>query len=51
MDGVEAMSRGISGGKQMIKCASTGNRGRVFFILSKREDDMFYIIIACCEDI
>ena len=29
MDGIEAMSRGISGGKQVIKCASTGNGGRV----------------------
>ena len=29
VNGIEAMSRGISGGKQVIKCASTGNRGRV----------------------
>ena len=29
IDGIKAMSRGISGGKQVIKFANTGNRGRV----------------------
>ena len=34
--GTEAMSRCISGGKQVIKFANTSNRGRVFFFPSKR---------------
>ena len=29
VDGIKAMSRGISGGKQVIKIANTSNRGRV----------------------
>ena len=29
IDGIKAMSRGISGGKQVIKFANTSNRGRV----------------------
>ena len=31
IDGIKAMSRGISGGKQVIKFANTSNRGRVSF--------------------
>ena len=34
------MSRGISGGKQVIKIADTSNHGRVC-LLSKRVDDFF----------
>ena len=30
IDGVKAMSRGLSDGKQVIKFANTSNRGRVF---------------------
>ena len=31
IDGIKAVSFGISGGKQVIKSANTSNRGRVFF--------------------
>ena len=30
IDGIKAMSRGISGGKQVIKFSKTSNRGRVY---------------------
>ena len=53
------MSRGISGGKQVIKFANTSNHGRV--CLSSPNDKTilnlqnvqfkFHVIIACCEDI
>ena len=33
IDGIKAMSRGISGGKQVIKFANTSNRGRVFLFI------------------
>ena len=39
IDGIKPMSRGLSGGKQVIKFANTSNRGRVFFIFSKGEDN------------
>ena len=35
IDGVKAMSRGLSGGKQVIKFANTSNRGRVFLFSQK----------------
>ena len=56
------MSRGISGGKQVIKIADTSNHGRVC-LLSQNESTIFlvqnvqfefsqvYIIIDCCENI
>ena len=30
IDGIKAMSRGFSGGKQLIKAANTSNRGRIY---------------------
>jgi len=57
------MSRGISGGKQVIKFANTSNRGRVCLfsqnklaiLVTQNEQfdytDKLYVIIACCEDI
>ena len=44
IDGIKAMSRGISGGKQKIKFANLRNRGRLcsFF---KRNDDFFVKIV------
>ena len=33
IDGIKAMSRGISGGKQKIKFANARNRGRLCFSL------------------
>ena len=39
-DGVKAMSRGISGGKQVIKFANTSNHGRVcLFLITRRRFD------------
>ena len=38
IDGIKAMSRGISGGKQVVKFANTGNRGPI-----KRDDDFIVI--------
>ena len=43
IDGIKAMSRGISGGKQVIKFANTIDRSQVFFIPSKRDDDSIVI--------
>ena len=36
IDGIKAMSRGISGGKQVIKFANTTNRGRVYLLVNLR---------------
>ena len=36
IDGIKAMSRGISGGKQVIKFTNTSNRGRVCLFYQKR---------------
>ena len=47
IDGIKAMSRGLSGGKKVIKFANTSNRGRVFFILSKRDDDFILSQAKC----
>ena len=33
------MSRGISGGKQVIKFANTSNQGRVCLFYQKQDDD------------
>ena len=43
MDGILAMSRGTSGGKQVIKFANTSNPGRVYLILSKQDDDFIVL--------
>ena len=37
-DGIKTMSRGISGGKQVVKFANTSNRGPI-----KRDDDFIVI--------
>ena len=42
IDGIKAMSRGISGGKQVVKFANTSNRGRVCLFI-KRDDDFIVI--------
>ena len=39
IDGIKAMSRGIPGGKQVIKFTHTVSRSTLF-ILSKRDDDL-----------
>ena len=42
-DGIKAMSRGFSGGKQVIKSANTRDRDRVFFVLDKRKWRTFFL--------
>ena len=37
IDGITAMSRGISGGKQVIKSANTRNHDRICFNLDNRK--------------
>ena len=58
--GIKAMSRGISGGKHVIKCLNTSNRGRVCLSFQKDKAilnlqnvtfDKFHVIIVCCEHI
>ena len=45
IDGIKAMSRGISGGKQKIKFAKFEKSRSTLFILSKRNDDFFVKIV------
>ena len=42
IDGIKAMSRGISGGRQVIKFANTSNA--VEFVYSIKRDDDFIVI-------
>ena len=49
IDGIKAMSRGISGGKQVIKFVNTSNRGRVcLFYLTRRR---FQSYPKCWQDL
>ena len=59
IDGIKALSSGISGGKQVLKFASKSNLG---WVCSSSQDNKailnlqklqfkFHVIIACCEDI
>ena len=59
IDGIKALSRGISGGKQVLKFANKSNLGwvclpsqdnKVILNLQKLQFK-FHVIIACCEDI
>ena len=60
IDGIKALSRGILGGKQVIKFANTSSRGRVWLspqnykaILNLQNVQFKFrqVIIACCKDI
>ena len=42
IDGIKEMSRGISGGKKVIKCLNTGNRSRV--CLSSKNDKAILLL-------
>ena len=49
IDGIKAMSRGISGGKQVIKFADTSNRGRVCLFYQTRR--RFHSYPKCWQDL
>ena len=49
IDGIKAMSRGISGGKQVIKFANTSNRGRVCLFYQTRR--RFHGYPKCWQDL
>jgi len=60
IDRIKAISRGISGGKQLIKSmksANTINRGRVCLFSQnvasnvQLESSTFFVVIVCCEDL
>ena len=49
IDGIKAMSRGISEGKQVIKFANTSNRGRVCLFYQTRR--RFHSYPKCWQDL
>ena len=49
IDGIKAMSRGISGGKQVIKFVNTSNRGRVCLLYQTRR--RFQCYPKCWQDL
>ena len=59
IEGIKAMSRGISGGKQVIKFVNTSNRGRVCLFYQNETTTsqsgktyiQIYVITICHEDI
>ena len=42
-DGIKAMSRGFSGGKEVINFSNTRNRGRVCLFLTTENEQLFIL--------